>query len=127
MPESTSFLAVEELDAAGTLAAAEAAVRDRRAGGGGGLGGALHWAHLHGHDPGDGAHDEPRLAARGGTRLVQVGGASTPAMQDLALCELAIARGQHTLATRALIADGLDLRHRLPELFTALREGRCDL
>jgi hypothetical protein len=73
MPEPTSFLAVEDLDAAGTLAAAESAV------------------------------------------------------QDLALCELAIARGQHTLATRALVADGLDLRHRLPELYAAVREGRLDL
>jgi hypothetical protein len=38
-----------------------------------------------------------------------------------------MARGQHTLATRALVADGLDLRHRLPQLYAALREGRVDL
>ena len=48
-------------------------------------------------------------------------------MVDLSLCELAVARGQHTNAVRALVADGLDLRHRLPELYTAVLEGDCDL
>jgi hypothetical protein len=51
MPESASFLAVEELDAAETLAAVEAGVRDRRAVEAGELELALHWAELHGHDP----------------------------------------------------------------------------
>ena len=48
-------------------------------------------------------------------------------MVDLSICELAIARGQHVLTVRALVADGLDLRHRLPELYAAVREGRCEL
>ena len=48
-------------------------------------------------------------------------------MVDLSICELAVARGQHTLTVRALIADGLDLRHRLPELYAAVREGSCEL
>jgi hypothetical protein len=50
MPESTSFLAVEDLDAAGTLAAAEAVVRDRRALEVRELELALHWADLHADD-----------------------------------------------------------------------------
>ena len=51
MPEPTSFLAVEELDAAETLAAAEAVVRDRRAVEVRELELALHWADLHAYDP----------------------------------------------------------------------------
>ena len=123
MPESTSFLAVEDLDAAETLAAAEAAVRDRRAVEVRELELALHWADLHAHDPS--VEDQP--AVPGATRLVQLGGAGTPQMQDLSICELAMARGQHALTTRSFLADGLDLRHRLQELYTAVREGRCDL
>ena len=58
---------------------------------------------------------------------MRLGGVGTPQVLDLSLCELAIARGQHSLTARALVADGLDLRHRLPELYTTVREGRCDL
>jgi hypothetical protein len=123
MPEPTSFLAVEELDAAETLAAAEGAVRDRRAAEVRELEIALHWADLHAHDP----RDDGRPETPGAARLVRVGGAGTPQVQDLCLCELAIAREQHVLATRAMVADGLDLRHRLPEFHAAVREGRCDL
>ena len=123
MPEPTSFLAVEDLDAAGTLAAAEAAVRDRRAVEVRELELALHWADLHADDP----RADGQPAVPGGPRLVRLGGVGTPKVVDLSICELAIARGQHTLTVRALLADGLDLRHRLPELYTAVREGRCDL
>jgi hypothetical protein len=123
MPEPTSFLAVEDLDAAGTLAAAEAAVRDRRAVEVRELELALHWADLHADDP----RVEGQPVVPGAARLVRLGGVGTPKVQDLSICELAIARGQHTLTVRALVADGLDLRHRLPELYAAVREGRCDL
>ena len=84
---------------------------------------ALHWADLHADDP----RDDGQPPRPGGPRLVRLGGAGTPRVQDLSICELAIARGQHTLTVRSLLADGLDLRHRLPELYAALREGRCDL
>ena len=61
MPEPTSFLAVEDLDAAETLAAAESGVRDRRAVEVRELELALHWADLHAHDPrGDGGSVEER-------------------------------------------------------------------
>jgi hypothetical protein len=123
MPEPSSFVAVEDLDAAETLAAAESAVRDRRAVEVRELELTLHWADLHAHDP----QSSAQTPQRGGPRLVQLGGAGTPQVQDLSICELAIARSQHAHATRALMADGLDLRHRLPELFAAVREGRCDM
>ena len=57
MPEPTSFLAVEDLDAAGTLVAVESAVRDRRAVEVRELELALHWADLHADDPRD--HGQP--------------------------------------------------------------------
>ena len=123
MPEPTAFVAVEDLDAVETLAAAEALVRERRAVEVRELELALHWADLHGHDP----RIEGEPVVPGAPRLVQLGGAGTPQVQDLALCELAIARGQHTMATRAFVADGLDLRHRLPEVYTAFRNGDVDL
>ena len=84
---------------------------------------ALHWADLHANDP----RDDGQPAPPGAARLVRLGGIGTPKVQDLSICELAIARGQHTLTARALMADGLDLRHRLPEVYAAVREGRCDL
>ena len=123
MPEPTSFLAVEDLDAAETLVAVESAVRDRRAVEVRELELVLHWADLHAHDP----HDDGQPRPPGGPRLVRIGGAGTPKVVDLPLCELAVARGQHANAVRSLVADGLDLRHRLPELYAAFREGRCDL
>jgi hypothetical protein len=124
MPEPSSFLAVEDLDAAGTLAAVEAGVRERRAVEVRELELVLRWADLHAHDPRD---EGGRPVVAGAARLVQLGGAGTPRVLDLAVCELAIARGQHTLAARAWVADGLDLRHRLPGLYAVLREGRVDL
>jgi hypothetical protein len=123
MPELGSFLAVEDLDAAETLAAAEAAVRDRRAAEVRELELVLHWADLHSTDP----REDGRPEVPGGPRLVQLGGVGTPRVQDLSLCELAVARGQHTLTTRAWTADGLDLRHRLPDTYRAFQEGRLDL
>jgi hypothetical protein len=120
MPEPTRFVAVEHLDAAQTLEAAEAVVRERRALENRELELALHWADLYAHDP----HVPGEPVVPGSTRLVQIGGAGTPKVQDLALCELAISRDQHTLSTRAFVADALDVRHRLPEVHMAFREGR---
>ena len=123
MPEPTSFLAVEDLDAAETLAAVESAVRDRRAVEVRELELALHWADLHAHGP----RQDGQPLPPGGPRLVRLGGIDTPLVQDLSVCELAVARGQHSQTVRSFVADALDLRHRLPELYVALREGRVDL
>src|SRR3954467_12424985 len=119
MPGQTSFLAVEDLDAAETLAAAAEVVRDRRALEVRELELVLHWADLHSHDPGE--------QAPGGVRMVQLGGVGTPMVQALPLHELAQSRGQHVFATRAFLADALDLRHRLPGFYDAVRVGLVDL
>ena len=67
---------------------------------------ALAWADLH--------CVEPEVDVEGGERLVRLGGDGTPLVRDLCLAELAVARSEHVYATRALVADLLDLRHRLP-------------
>lgn len=63
---------------------------------------AIQWAVLHGHPRTD---RDP---------MVTPGGDGTPALREHVIPELAMARETHAATTRALIADGLDLVHRLP-------------
>lgn len=63
----------------------------------------------------------------GGEREQCVGGEGTPKVQELALCELGIARSVHTLAARAIVADALDLRHRLPLTFAKITSLQADV
>ena len=116
------FQLIEDLDAAATLRRAESAIGNRRAAEIEDLELVAHWADLHGDEPapGDGR------PWSGGDRLVEFGGDGTPLVQELCLPELAIARGTHTLSTRAAMADVLDLRHRLPECYQVFRSGACD-
>jgi hypothetical protein len=72
MPEPTTFFAVEDLDAAGTLGAAEAVVRERRGLEVRELELALHWADLHSNDPRD-SRVEGEPVVPGVARLVQLG------------------------------------------------------
>ena len=106
---------IDELDAGATLAALEAGVRHRRAAEVEDLLLVAHWADLHASDPRLDPRPIPGLPrAPGGDRLDQLGGPGTPKVRELSLCELGIARGVHPLAARAVVADVLDLRHRLP-------------
>ncbi|MEX0426601.1 hypothetical protein AB3X52_03140 [Nocardioides sp. DS6] len=95
------------------LRRAEELVRERRAPVVEDLLVGLAWADRHG--------EEPPTSAPGGDRLLQLGGDGTPAVRELAVPELAIARATTTAATRAALADALDLRHRLPLLWAAVR------
>jgi len=88
----------------------------------------LHFATLHADEP------APTPAFRtlaeleaGRNKLVQLGGEGTPRVQDLPICELAIARGVHATAARNHLADALDLAHRLPSVWAALRDGRGEV
>lgn len=78
----------------------------------------LAWADLHGL--------EPSTYVPGGDRLVTLGGGGTPAVRDLSLEELSLARQVHVNATRAAVADALDLRHRLPAVWAATRRLECE-
>lgn len=118
----------DELDELGpreVLAGAGQVLRDRRSVEVRDVGLALRWADLHSSDP----QEEPGVlpAAVGGNHLVELGGVGTPGVQELCLHELAVARRCHVNAVRVLVADGLDLRHRLPLVWCAVRELECDL
>ncbi|GCD89310.1 DUF222 domain-containing protein [Nocardioides sp. LS1] len=87
----------------------------------------LHWCDLHASDPRDDPRPDPSVPLPPGSdRLVDLGGEGTPRVRELSLCELGIARGVHTLSARAAAADALDLRHRLPQTWTATRTGRAE-
>src|SRR6478736_3367366 len=75
---------------------------------------AIQWAIVHGHPRDD---RDP---------MVTPGGDGTPAMREYAIPELAMARETHPATTRALIADGLDLAHRLPRTWAIVEAGHCE-
>ena len=97
-----STAAIDTGSARATLDAARAGVRTRRAAEVEELRIASHWAALHG---------EPRDDR---DPMTTPGGDGTPAVREFCLPELAMARETHTITTRSLLADALDLQHRLP-------------
>jgi hypothetical protein len=107
-----------ELDAAGTLAAAEAnehtliTAETRR------LQIAAHWAALH---PGDSVV-ENRLPGR--QHPVRLGGDGTPTIADFAPAELGCVLRISDGSAARLIADALDLRHRLRLIWAAALTGQ---
>ena len=115
---------LEDLDAAATLTAVEDALVARRSAEARDLALGAHWADLHAADPQLGRNG--RRVWAGEDRLVQVGGAGTPEVQELSLAALAISRRVHPHASRRLVADALDLRHRLPTWWTAVQELRLE-
>ncbi len=107
-----------ELDAAGTLAAAEAnehtliTAETRR------LQIAAHWADLH---PGE-AVVESRLP--GTEHPIRLGGEGTPTVGDFAAAELGCVLRMSDGSAARLIGDALDLRHRLPLIWAAAQAGQ---
>lgn len=120
------LLAVDHLNPTGTLALVEEVLLARRAAEVDDLRLALHWADLHASDPLLGPEGR-RPFRPGGNRLVRVGGEGTPLVQDLCLAELGVARRVHPLTARALVADGLDLRHRLPATWAQVEALRAEV
>ena len=111
---------IDALDAAATLAAVEGELVARRAAEARDLALAAHWADLHARDPQLGPGG--RRVWCGGDRLMQVGGDGTPEVQELSVVELSISRRVHPHAGRKVIADALDLRHRLPSWWAAVQD-----
>lgn len=58
--------------------------------------------------------------------MVTPGGDGTPPVREHAIPELALARETHPATTRALMADGLDLVHRLPLTWSVVEAGECE-
>ena len=75
---------------------------------------AIEWAVVNGHPRDD---RDP---------MVTPGGDGTPSVREHAIAELAMARETHPATTRALIADGLDLAHRLPRTWAVVQAGECE-
>jgi hypothetical protein len=117
--ESVFENGLSELDAAGTLAAAKAnehtliAAETRR------LQIATHWADLHSGD----AIREDRLP--GAEHPIRLGGIGTPTVADFAPAELGCVLRLSDGAAAKLIGDALDLRHRLPLIWTAALAGQA--
>jgi hypothetical protein len=105
---------IDGLDARATLDAARGGVSARRAAEVEELRIAAHWAVLHGHPRDD---RDP---------MTTPGGDGTPALREYSLPELAMARDTHTVTTRALIADTLDLQHRLPRTWARVVALECE-
>lgn len=113
-----------DLDAAATLACAESEVPTRRRQGRDRLLLLQHWADLHAEDP----QAAPGVVSvsKGGDRLVQLGGDGTPQASELCWAELAIALQAGVIAVRNQAGQALDLRHRLPQVWTAVQELRIE-
>ena len=112
--DETLSAPVDELSAAGVLAEASAALRARRAAEVAELVLAHQWAVLHGQ-----AHGER-------DPMVTPAGEGTPSVREYALPELAMARETHPATTRALVADVLDLVHRLPLTWSRVQALGCE-
>ena len=75
---------------------------------------AAQWAGLHGRPEDD---CDP---------MTQPGGDGTPDVREYCLAELAMAQETHHLTARSLIADTLDLIHRLPRTWAIVQAGDCE-
>src|SRR5699024_7951855 len=93
------------------LAGLDAIPHQRRWAGCGELLTVVQWADLH---PGEAV---PPVRVPGQERPVQVGGDGTPWVAEFAVAEMAAVLGVSVVTGRRLLADALDVRHRLPELW----------
>ncbi len=94
---------------------------------------ATHWADLHapvdeqglgvGGTAGDGGTARRRVLP-GTERVRRIGGPGTPMVGEFAAGELAALLGVSLAAASNLMADALDVRHRLPDLWTEVVAGR---
>ena len=104
----------EEASARELLDCATQALRTRRLAEVAELRLAIQWAIIHGHPRDD---RDP---------MVTPAGDGTPPLREHAVPELAMVRETHPATTRALIADGLDLVHRLPLTWAVVEAGDCE-
>ncbi|MBS2939108.1 hypothetical protein KDN32_15310 [Nocardioides sp. J2M5] len=104
------------------LGLASTALRTRRLGEVEEIRVAVQWAVVHGEPrPAEDGERDPRRDP-----MVTPGGDGTPPVREHAIAELAFARQTHPATTRALIADGLDLHHRLPLTWAVVEAGDCE-
>ena len=80
---------------------------------------AAHWADLH-HPASQAPVEKPLPGAEQGRQL---GGDGTPEVLEFAAAEFGARTEISSGSARALMADALDLRHRLPELWQLIMTG----
>ncbi|QDP98253.1 hypothetical protein FOE78_22190 [Microlunatus elymi] len=102
-----------ELDPVRVLRNAGIACRQERAARNKKLITAVDWAHCNPPE----SIDPHQLDVRGGERPIHPAGEGAPGMAGFAVAELASTLGMSCGGATRLIADGLDLRHRLPRLW----------
>ena len=112
---------LDELDADGTLAEAVADKRAERRLQAKQLRTAVHWADLHA------VLTHPVATKPGCERLARLGGDGTPEVAEFAPAEFGLVQGMTDHAAKKLIADALDLRHRLPALWDRTQAGEVDV
>lgn len=116
------FGMIPDLDTEATLASAGAARRAADRAEAEQLALAVHWAHLHGVLP-------PRAVcgSTGGTggaeQLVYLAGEGTPPVAEFAPGELGAVMRITTFAANALVGEGLELQHRLPQTWGRVVKG----
>lgn len=81
---------------------------------------AAHWADLHHPD----SQPPPTKPLPGAEQGRQLGGDGTPEVLEFAAAELGAGMETTVGSARALMADAVDLRHRLPELWQLILAGR---
>ena len=120
------MIEVQELDAVGTLAEAAATLAEQRRLDARQLELAAHWADLHHPDSLPRPLDtwEERRRRIDGDHGVHPGGEGTPPILASRPAELGLVLRTSAAGAKHLIADALDLRHRLPSLWAEVREGR---
>ncbi len=83
---------------------------------------AAHWADLHAPELVEGQAPEARVP--GAERVVRAGADGCPEIGEFAPAELGVLTGPTTAAGVQRVADAVNLRHRHPVLWDALRHGR---
>ena len=116
---------LRDLDAAGVLAATGSTLRERRLAQVREMELLSAWAALHASDPTQGP--DGALQRRVGNVLEQVGGEGTPPVQAFCLGEIAMARDAGDTATKNLLADVLDLQHRMPLTWAQCQTGEVEV
>ncbi len=84
---------------------------------------AAHWCDLHGEV----TYDHEGRVRVGDEELVTIGGDGTPQVEEFAAAEFGAMRHQNPGAARNLLADALDLRHRLPHLWAAVHALKVEV
>ena len=115
----------EDLDPAALLAAEQASVAVLREAAVEAMDRLLGWCDIHSVDP----QSQPEAVPvnYGGDKLVRIGGEGTPKVAELCFEEFAIASRAGVIATTNKAADFLDLRHRLPNTYDAVRGLRLEI